>query len=150
VKGAYLQVLPGLTPYGTAMAEQENLAAARSQHAIPDVVMLLEHEPVISLGSRAVRGEELLLAAVAYAIATQDRMGSILFVTVAIATAYVAVFLVSASTRFILIRARVTRALPIGVRRRRTQPWTEYSSGCRSSSRITLSTPVPAAAIGRR
>jgi lipoyl(octanoyl) transferase len=66
VKGAYLQVLPGLTPYGTAMAEQENLAAARSQHAIPDVVMLLEHEPVISLGSRAVRGEELLLAAVDY------------------------------------------------------------------------------------
>ena len=43
MKGAYLQVLPGLTPYGTAMAEQENLAAARSQHAIPDVVMLLEH-----------------------------------------------------------------------------------------------------------
>ena len=67
MKGAYLQVLPGLTPYGTAMAEQENLAAARSQHAIPDVVMLLEHEPVISLGSRAVRGEELLLAAVDYA-----------------------------------------------------------------------------------
>jgi lipoyl(octanoyl) transferase len=67
VKGAYLQVLPGLTPYGAAMAEQENLAAARSQHAIPDVVMLLEHEPVISLGSRAVRGEELLLAAVDYA-----------------------------------------------------------------------------------
>ena len=60
-------MLPGLTPYGTAMAEQEHLAAARSQHAIPDVVMLLEHEPVISLGSRAVRGEELLLAAVDYA-----------------------------------------------------------------------------------
>ena len=67
MKGAYLQVLPGLTPYGAAMAEQQNLAAARSQHAIPDVVMLLEHEPVISLGSRAVRGEELLLAAVDYA-----------------------------------------------------------------------------------
>jgi lipoate-protein ligase B len=66
-KGAYLQVLPGLTRYRDAMTEQENLAAARSQGAIPDVVMLLEHEPVISLGSRAVRGEELLLAAVDYA-----------------------------------------------------------------------------------
>src|SRR5207247_795414 len=29
-------------------------------------VMLLEHEPVITLGSRAVRGEELLLAAIEY------------------------------------------------------------------------------------
>ena len=28
--------------------------------------MLLEHEPVITLGSRAVRGEELLMAAVEY------------------------------------------------------------------------------------
>jgi lipoate-protein ligase B len=65
--GAYLQLLPGLTRYGDALVEQENLAAARSQGAIPDVVMLLEHEPVISLGSRAVRGEELLLAAVDYA-----------------------------------------------------------------------------------
>jgi len=67
VTGAYLQVLPGLTRYGDAMAEQENLAAARSQGAVPDIVMMLEHEPVISLGSRAVRGEELLLAAADYA-----------------------------------------------------------------------------------
>jgi len=60
-KGAYLEVLPGLTRYGDAMAEQENLAATRSQGAIPDVVLLLEHEPVITLGSRAVREEELPL-----------------------------------------------------------------------------------------
>ena len=58
-EGAYLYDLPGLTPYGAALQVQQELAAARSQQAIPDTVMLLEHEPVITLGSRAVRAEEL-------------------------------------------------------------------------------------------
>ena len=58
-EGAYLHDLPGLTPYGDALPVQQELAAARSQQAIPDTVMLLEHEPVITLGSRAVRAEEL-------------------------------------------------------------------------------------------
>jgi lipoate-protein ligase B len=66
-RGAYLYELPGLTSYGEAMTIQQDLAAARNQGAVPDVVMLLEHQPVISLGSRAVAGEELLLAAVEYA-----------------------------------------------------------------------------------
>ena len=48
------------------MAIQQDLAGARSQGAMPDMVMVLEHEPVISLGSRAVAAEELLLAAVDY------------------------------------------------------------------------------------
>jgi lipoate-protein ligase B len=65
--GAYLYDLPGLTGYGRAMEIQQELAAARSQAAVPDVVMMLEHEPVISLGSRALPAEELLLAAVDYA-----------------------------------------------------------------------------------
>ena len=65
--GAYLYELPGTTPYGEALKIQQDLAGARSQQAIPDVVMLVEHDPVISLGSRAVPAEELLLAAVEYA-----------------------------------------------------------------------------------
>jgi lipoate-protein ligase B len=59
--GAYLYEL-GLTPYRDALAVMQELAAARNQQAIPDTVMLLEHEPVITLGSRAVRAEELPLA----------------------------------------------------------------------------------------
>jgi lipoate-protein ligase B len=65
VNGAYLYQL-GVTPYREAVAIMDDLAAARCQGAIPDTVMLLEHQPVITLGSRAVRGEELLLAAVEY------------------------------------------------------------------------------------
>jgi len=60
--GAYLYDLHGLTPYADALRLQQELAAARSQQAIPDTVVLLEHEPVITLGSRAVRAEELRLA----------------------------------------------------------------------------------------
>jgi lipoyl(octanoyl) transferase len=63
--GAYLYEL-GVTPYQDALEVMTELAGARSQGAIPDTVMLLEHDPVITLGSRAVRGEELLLAAVEY------------------------------------------------------------------------------------
>jgi lipoate-protein ligase B len=66
-EGAYLYDLPGLTPYGAALDVQQELAAARSQQAIPDTVMLLEHEPVITLGSRAVRAEELPRPAAEYA-----------------------------------------------------------------------------------
>ena len=63
--GAYLYEL-GVTPYREALAVMQELAAARNQQAIPDTVMLLEHEPVITLGSRAVRDEELPLAAQEY------------------------------------------------------------------------------------
>jgi lipoyl(octanoyl) transferase len=66
VTGAYLYEL-GVVPYGEALAIMQELAAARSQQAIPDTVMLLEHEPVITLGSRAVRAEELPLPAEEYA-----------------------------------------------------------------------------------
>lgn len=49
---AYLLDLPGLTPYAEALDTMANLAGARSQQAIPDVLMLLEHEPVVTLGTR--------------------------------------------------------------------------------------------------
>ena len=65
--GAYLYDVHGLTPYADALRLQQQLAAARSQQAIPDTVVLLEHEPVITLGSRAVRAEELPLADDEYA-----------------------------------------------------------------------------------
>jgi lipoyl(octanoyl) transferase len=65
--GAYLYDLRGLQPYAGVLRLQQELAAARSQQAIPDTVVLLEHEPVITLGSRAVRAEELPLAEEEYA-----------------------------------------------------------------------------------
>jgi lipoate-protein ligase B len=49
----YLYRLPGLTPYAAALDLQQALAAARSQAAIPDTIVVLEHEPVVTLGPRA-------------------------------------------------------------------------------------------------
>jgi lipoate-protein ligase B len=66
VTGAYLYEL-GVTPYREALPVMQELAAARNQQAIPDTVMLLEHAPVITLGSRAVRAEELPLPDEEYA-----------------------------------------------------------------------------------
>jgi lipoyl(octanoyl) transferase len=54
--GAYLLNL-GLTPYREAWDLQRSLAAAVSQGAIPDTVVMLEHPPVITLGRRADDGE---------------------------------------------------------------------------------------------
>lgn len=59
--GAYLLDLPGLTPYGQAFALQRSLAGAVSQRAIPDTVILLEHEPVVTLGRRTDEAAELHL-----------------------------------------------------------------------------------------
>ncbi|MGC9359439.1 MAG: lipoyl(octanoyl) transferase LipB [Anaerolineae bacterium] len=43
----------GLQPYGRAHALQHRLVAARQQGNVSDVLLLLEHEPVITLGRRA-------------------------------------------------------------------------------------------------
>jgi len=51
VTGSYVYELPGLTPYAAGLELQTHLAAARSQEAIPDVLVLLEHEPVGTLGT---------------------------------------------------------------------------------------------------
>ena len=56
-RGAYLLNL-GPTQYREAWELQRSLAAAVSQGAIPDTVVLLEHPPVVTLGRRA--GEEEL------------------------------------------------------------------------------------------
>jgi lipoyl(octanoyl) transferase len=63
---AYLEQR-GVVPYREALAEMTELAAARTQNAIPDIVLVLEHEPVITLGSRAVTAEELPLSDEEYA-----------------------------------------------------------------------------------
>ena len=57
MQGAYLLNL-GRTPYLDAWELQRSLAAAVSQGAIPDTVILLEHPPVVTLGRRA--GQEEL------------------------------------------------------------------------------------------
>ena len=50
-RGAYVMNL-GQVPYQEAWDLQRSLAAAVSQGAIPDTVLLLEHPPVITLGRR--------------------------------------------------------------------------------------------------
>jgi len=49
--GAYLLDL-GIVPYGEALELQRSLAAAVSQRAIPETVLLLEHPPVVTRGRR--------------------------------------------------------------------------------------------------
>jgi lipoyl(octanoyl) transferase len=51
-RGGYLLNL-GSTPYQEAWDLQRSLAAAVSQGAMPDTVVLLEHPPVVTLGRRA-------------------------------------------------------------------------------------------------
>jgi lipoyl(octanoyl) transferase len=55
-RGAYL-ILLGETPYREAWNLQRSLAAAVSQGAIPDTVVLLEHPPTVTLGRRTGEGE---------------------------------------------------------------------------------------------
>jgi lipoyl(octanoyl) transferase len=50
-EGAYL-IEPGVVPYREAWELQRSLAAAVSQGAIPETVLLLEHPPVVTLGRR--------------------------------------------------------------------------------------------------
>ncbi len=49
--GAYLYDLPGATPYAGVVALMAELAAARSQGAVPDTVVICEHEPVVTVGA---------------------------------------------------------------------------------------------------
>jgi lipoyl(octanoyl) transferase len=53
--GAVLNL--GQVPYLEAWELQRSLAASVAQGAIPDIVMLLEHPPVVTLGRRAEAGE---------------------------------------------------------------------------------------------
>jgi lipoyl(octanoyl) transferase len=60
---AHLIELDGLTPYGEAFDLQRSLAAAVTEGAIPDTVLLLEHEAVVTLGRRTDETAELHLPA---------------------------------------------------------------------------------------
>ncbi|MER3459899.1 MAG: hypothetical protein C4303_01485, partial [candidate division GAL15 bacterium] len=50
--------LPGLAPYGATWQLQRELVAYRQQGRTPDVLLLVEHAPVITCG-RATRPEHL-------------------------------------------------------------------------------------------
>ena len=60
---AYLVSLPGLIPYAEALVLQRSIAAAVIEKAMPDTVILLEHEPVVTLGRRTDESAELHLPA---------------------------------------------------------------------------------------
>ncbi len=51
--GPLVVVALGRQPYETVHALQHRLVAARKQGDVSDVLLLVEHEPVITLGRRA-------------------------------------------------------------------------------------------------
>jgi len=60
--------IEGAVPYADALALQEELVARRIEDAIPDCAILLQHQPVVTLGSRGrrdalLRSEDELRAA---------------------------------------------------------------------------------------
>jgi lipoyl(octanoyl) transferase len=75
---AYLLNL-GVTPYREAWELQRSLAAAVSQGAIPDTVVLLEHSPVVTLGRRTAAGELHVPDGAAVEIVETDRGGKSTF-----------------------------------------------------------------------
>ena len=73
-EGAYLLCL-GPTPYGEALELQRSLAAAVTQGAIPETIVLLEHPPTVTVGRRT-SDEELHLPSEADVdVLTTDRGG---------------------------------------------------------------------------
>jgi lipoyl(octanoyl) transferase len=76
--GAYLMNL-GVTDYLEAWELQRSLAAAVTQGAIPDTVLLLEHPPTITLGRRTDDGEVHIPAGVAVEVVETDRGGKSTF-----------------------------------------------------------------------
>ncbi|MER3409005.1 MAG: octanoyltransferase [Thermoleophilia bacterium] len=73
-EAAYLLNL-GETPYREAWQLQRSLAAAVSQRAIPETIVLLEHPPVVTLGRRASPEELHLPPGVEVEIVETDRGG---------------------------------------------------------------------------
>src|SRR5262245_66341730 len=74
MRGAYLMKL-GPPPYLEAWDLQRSLAAAVSQGAIPDTVLLLEHPPTITLGRRTDPGELHVPDGAAVEVVETDRGG---------------------------------------------------------------------------
>ena len=77
-RGAYLMNL-GATDYLEAWELQRSLAAAVSQGAIPDTVLLLEHPPTVTLGRRTDEGELHIPTGVDVAVVETDRGGKSTF-----------------------------------------------------------------------
>ena len=76
----YLVSLEGLTPYAEALGLQRSIAGAVKEEAMPDTVILLEHEPVITLGRRTDESAELHLPdGVAVDVVETDRGGKSTF-----------------------------------------------------------------------
>ena len=65
----------GVVDYGEAWELQRSLAAAVSQGAIPDTVVMLEHPPTITLGRRTDASEVHVPAGVDVAVVETDRGG---------------------------------------------------------------------------
>ena len=76
--GAYL-LDPGLVPYREALELQRALAAAVSQRAIPETVILLEHPPVVTTGRRTSKDELHLPADVEVEVIETNRGGKSTF-----------------------------------------------------------------------
>jgi lipoyl(octanoyl) transferase len=77
-RGAYLMNL-GQTGYREAWELQRSLAAAVTQGAIPDTVILLEHPPTITLGRRTDPGEVHVPEGVEVELIDTDRGGKSTF-----------------------------------------------------------------------
>jgi lipoyl(octanoyl) transferase len=77
-RGGYVMHL-GLVPYREAWELQRSLAAAVSQGAIPDTVLLLEHPPVVTLGRRATEAELHVPKGAEVEIVETDRGGKSTF-----------------------------------------------------------------------
>jgi lipoyl(octanoyl) transferase len=77
-RGGYVMHL-GLVPYREAWELQRSLAAAVSQGAIPDTVLLLEHPPVVTLGRRATVAELHVPEGAEVEIVETDRGGKSTF-----------------------------------------------------------------------
>ena len=61
MRGRVLRVLDlGRRPYGLMMRAQERLALARRRKVVPDLLLLLEHEPVYTLGRNALESHVLI------------------------------------------------------------------------------------------
>ncbi len=75
MRGAHLLSLPGLVPYGEALALQRSVADGVKLGELPDTVILLEHEPVITLGRRTDDDELHLPNGVEIDVVETDRGG---------------------------------------------------------------------------
>ncbi len=81
--GWLLDLNDGITPYGDALALQRLLVAARQRGAIGDGLILLEHEPVFTIG-RSTKTEHLVLpreylAARGFGVYDIERGGSVTY-----------------------------------------------------------------------